>query len=115
MGHISQGQQASPPFEGYVPLPPDHKISDFQQKTYVPPGDDLSDKTLSDFRHYIAVHVEVSGEVTPSVISCADFTDTSVVPSTDGPISPLGALLIGGAVLATLGIAAGSFLTWRRA
>jgi hypothetical protein len=39
----------------------------------------------------------------------------SAVPSTGGPISPLDALLIGGAVLATLGIAAASLLAWRRA
>ena len=30
-------EPAPPPFEGYVPLPPDQTLSDFQPKTYVPP------------------------------------------------------------------------------
>ena len=77
--------------------------------------EDSLDELSDDVPHYIAVHDEVSGEGTPPVISCADITDTSVVPSTGGPISPLDALLIGGAVLATLGIAAVSLLAWRRA
>ncbi len=77
--------------------------------------EDSLDELSGDVPHYIAVHDEVSGEGTPAVISCADITDTSVVPSTGGPISPLDALLIGGAVLATLGIAAASLLAWRRA
>ena len=51
--------------------------------------EDSLDELSGDVPHYIAVHAEVSGEWTPPVISCADITDTSVVPSTGDPISPL--------------------------
>ena len=38
LGRISQAQE--PPFEGYVPLPADHKFSDFRTPhTYIPPED----------------------------------------------------------------------------
>ena len=54
LGRISQGgHEEPPPFEGYVPLPPDQPIGEVlggPPKTFNPPGEDLSDKKLSDFQ-----------------------------------------------------------------
>ena len=53
MGFISQAQEQPPPFEGYVPLPPDQPIGEVlggPPKTFNPPGEDLSDKKISNFQ-----------------------------------------------------------------
>ncbi len=65
-----------------------------------------ADTTLDDLLgepHYVNVHAEVSGEGTPPGISCADIVAApSNVPSTGGIVSPLTALLLGGAALVSL-------------
>ena len=82
--------------------------------TSVIPGVTLA--TLFDGTpRYVNVHAEMTGSGVPPGISCADLAaTTSTVPSTGGFVSPLTALLLGGAVLVSLAAAAG-LLVRRRA
>ena len=64
---------------------------------------------------YVNVHAQKTGAGTPPGIACADLAAASKkVPATGGPISPLTALVLGGAVLVGLGTTAG-LLARRRA
>ena len=73
--------------------------------TTVIPGVTLA--TLFDGTpRYVNVHAQMTGAGTPPGIACADLAMTTV-PSTGGFVSPLTALLLGGAALVALVTTAG--------
>ena len=76
--------------------------------TSVSTADTTFDELFGGEAYYVNVHAEKTGDAVPPGISCADVVATTV-PETGGFVSPMAALVLGGAALVLLAAGAGFF------